>query len=89
VGLLIMVQLTLPQANLGEWLSFGRLHFWGWRLITMSAALTLPLGMTQSKECAELEWPIDIAMVAGTVESGTIPELDERPACCRAAEMGP
>ncbi len=36
------------------------LHFWGWQLIIVGAALTLPLGFTQSKEYAELEWPIDI-----------------------------
>ncbi|QDU32098.1 hypothetical protein KS4_01270 [Poriferisphaera corsica] len=37
-------------------------HFWGWQLIIVSAALTLPLGITQGKEYAELEWPIDIAI---------------------------
>ena len=37
-------------------------HFWGWQLIIVSAALTLPLGITVSKEYAELEWPIDIAI---------------------------
>src|SRR6476469_11194229 len=36
------------------------IHFWGWQLIIVSAALTLPLGITTSKEYAELEWPIDI-----------------------------
>jgi cytochrome c oxidase cbb3-type subunit 1 len=36
--------------------------FWGWQLIIVSAALTLPLGITTSKEYAELEWPIDIAI---------------------------
>ncbi|QDT63000.1 cytochrome-c oxidase, cbb3-type subunit I [Calycomorphotria hydatis] len=41
----------------------SRLHFWGWQLIIVCAALTLPLGITQSKEYAELEWPIDL-MVA-------------------------
>jgi cytochrome c oxidase cbb3-type subunit I/II len=40
----------------------GRLHFWGWQAIIVSAALTLPLGISQSKEYAELEWPIDIAI---------------------------
>ncbi|HEX8913718.1 MAG TPA: cytochrome-c oxidase, cbb3-type subunit I [Humisphaera sp.] len=35
-------------------------HFWGWQLIIVSAALTLPLGITQGKEYAELEWPIDL-----------------------------
>ena len=34
--------------------------FWGWQLIIVSAAITLPLGITQGKEYAELEWPIDI-----------------------------
>lgn len=40
----------------------SRLHFWGWQAIIVSAALTLPFGVTQSKEYAELEWPIDIAI---------------------------
>jgi cytochrome c oxidase cbb3-type subunit 1 len=34
--------------------------FWGWQSVIVLAALTLPLGITQSKEYAELEWPIDI-----------------------------
>jgi len=34
--------------------------FWGWTLIIVLAAITLPLGITTSKEYAELEWPIDI-----------------------------
>jgi len=38
----------------------GKLHFWGWQLIIVCAAVTLPLGLTSSKEYAELEWPIDI-----------------------------
>ena len=38
----------------------SKLHFWGWQLIIVLAAITLPLGITQSKEYAELEWPIDI-----------------------------
>lgn len=36
--------------------------FWGWQAIILAAAITLPLGYTQSKEYAELEWPIDIAI---------------------------
>ncbi len=36
--------------------------FWGWQLIILSAAITLPLGITSGKEYAELEWPIDIAI---------------------------
>ena len=38
------------------------IHFWGWQLIIVAAAVTLPLGITVSKEYAELEWPIDIAI---------------------------
>ena len=34
--------------------------FWGWQAIIVAAAITLPLGYTQSREYAELEWPIDI-----------------------------
>jgi len=34
--------------------------FWGWQLVIVLAAITLPLGMTSGKEYAELEWPIDI-----------------------------
>ncbi len=37
-------------------------HFWGWQAIIVAAALTLPLGFTQAKEYAELEWPIDLAI---------------------------
>jgi len=40
----------------------SKINFWGWQLIIVSAALTLPLGYTTSKEYAELEWPIDIAI---------------------------
>ena len=40
----------------------SKIHFWGWQLIIVSAAVTLPLGITSSKEYAELEWPIDIAI---------------------------
>ena len=38
------------------------LNFWGWNAIIVAAAITLPLGLTTSKEYAELEWPIDIAI---------------------------
>jgi cytochrome c oxidase cbb3-type subunit I/II len=40
----------------------SKIHFWGWQLIIVSAAVTLPLGFTSGKEYAELEWPIDIAI---------------------------
>ncbi|HEX6412228.1 MAG TPA: cytochrome-c oxidase, cbb3-type subunit I [Burkholderiales bacterium] len=38
--------------------------FWGWQAVIVLAAITLPLGITQSKEYAELEWPIDILIAA-------------------------
>jgi cytochrome c oxidase cbb3-type subunit I/II len=40
----------------------SQIHFWGWQAIIVAAAITLPLGFTQGKEYAELEWPIDIAI---------------------------
>jgi cytochrome c oxidase cbb3-type subunit I/II len=103
VGALVALQLAFWQANLGPYLSFGRLrplhtnavifafvgnmlfagvyystqrllktrlasdflsrvHFWGWQTIIVAAAITLPLGFTQAKEYAELEWPLDLAI---------------------------
>jgi len=41
----------------------SKVHLWGWQLIILGAAVTLPLGITQSKEYAELEWFLDIAVV--------------------------
>ncbi|MBL8727689.1 MAG: cytochrome-c oxidase, cbb3-type subunit I [Planctomycetes bacterium] len=41
----------------------SKVHLWGWQLIILGAALTLPFGITQSKEYAELEWFLDIAVV--------------------------
>lgn len=40
----------------------SKVHFWGWQLIIVAAAVTLLMGYTQGKEYAELEWPIDIAI---------------------------
>jgi cytochrome c oxidase cbb3-type subunit I/II len=40
----------------------SNINFWGWQLIIVAAAITLPLGYSTSKEYAELEWPIDIAI---------------------------
>jgi cytochrome c oxidase cbb3-type subunit I/II len=61
----------------------GWFHFWGWQAIIVAAAVTLPLGLTSSKEYAELEWPIDIAIavvwVAFTVNlMGTIVKRREK-----------
>jgi cytochrome c oxidase cbb3-type subunit I/II len=41
----------------------SKVHLWGWQLIILGAAITLPLGITQSKEYAELEWFLDLAVV--------------------------
>jgi len=48
----------------------GKLHFWGWQLIIVAAAVTLALGYTMSKEYAELEWPIDIMIAIVWVAFG-------------------
>jgi cytochrome c oxidase cbb3-type subunit I/II len=40
----------------------SNIHFWGWQMIIVSAAITLPLGFTRGQEYAELIWPIDIAV---------------------------
>lgn len=40
----------------------SNLHFWGWQLIIVAAAITLPLGLTRGKEYAELIWPINVAV---------------------------
>ena len=42
--------------------ALSKIHFWGWQSIIVGAAITLPLGYSQSKEYAELEWPLDIAI---------------------------
>jgi cytochrome c oxidase cbb3-type subunit I/II len=46
------------------------INFWGWQLIILLAAITLPLGLTTSKEYAELEWPIDILIALVWVAFG-------------------
>ncbi len=40
----------------------SNINFWGWQLVILAAAISLPMGYTTSKEYAELEWPIDIAI---------------------------
>ena len=40
--------------------TLAAITFWGWQLVIVSAAVTLPLGITTTKEYAELEWPIDL-----------------------------
>jgi len=63
--------------------ALSSIHFWGWQLIIVAAAITLPLGITTSHEYAELEWPIDIAItliwvVYGVNMFGTIIKRRER-----------
>ena len=80
--------------------ALSKFHFWGWQAIIVAAAVTLPLGFTQAKEYAELEWPIDIAIavvwVAFAVNMfGTIARRrerhlgDEREAICGARNGAP
>ena len=38
------------------------IHFWGWQLVVVAVVITYPLGITQGKEYAEMEWPIDVAV---------------------------
>ncbi len=61
----------------------SKFHFWGWQAIIVAAAITLPLGITQSREYAELEWPIDVAIAVVWVAFainlfGTIAKRRER-----------
>ncbi|MCK6613163.1 MAG: cytochrome-c oxidase, cbb3-type subunit I [Ignavibacteriaceae bacterium] len=61
----------------------SNLHFWGWQLIIVAAAVTLIYGITTSKEYAELEWPIDIMIavvwvIFGINLMGTIIKRRER-----------
>ncbi len=58
MGVYYSLQRLLKARMFSDLLS--KLHFWGWQLIIVCAALTLPLGYTTGKEYAELEWPIDI-----------------------------
>jgi cytochrome c oxidase cbb3-type subunit I/II len=59
-GVYYSMQRLLKARMFSDTLSW--IHFWGWQLIILAAAITLPLGITTSKEYAELEWPIDIAI---------------------------
>jgi cytochrome c oxidase cbb3-type subunit I len=53
-----IVQRTCQVRLFGE--KLAAFTFWGWQLVILAAAISLPLGYTQGKEYAELEWPIDI-----------------------------
>ncbi|HRD58685.1 MAG TPA: cytochrome-c oxidase, cbb3-type subunit I [Ferruginibacter sp.] len=60
MGVYYSLQRLLKTRMYSDLLS--KIHFWGWQLIIVAAAISLPLGFTQGKEYAELEWPIDIAI---------------------------
>lgn len=80
-GVYYSMQRLLKARMLNDTMSW--IHFWGWQLIIVSAVITLPMGITSSKEYAELEWPIDIAItliwvVFGINMIGTILKRRER-----------
>ncbi len=80
-GMYYSMQRLLKTRMFNDTLS--KVHFWGWQLIIVAAAITLPLGLTSSKEYAELEWPIDIAItiiwvVMGINMIGTIIKRRQR-----------
>lgn len=81
MGVYYSLQRLLKARMYSDLLS--KIHFWGWQLIIVAAAITLPLGYTSSHEYAELEWPIDIAItliwvVFGVNMFGTIIKRRER-----------
>ena len=50
----------------------AQVHFWGWQLVILLAAVTLPLGYSRSKEYAELIWPIDVLVAFVWVVFGVV-----------------
>ncbi len=84
-GIFTAVYYSLPRLlKTGMWSrKLGLIHFWGWQLIIVLAAITLLMGFTTGKEYAELEWPIDILItliwvVFGINMFGTILTRRER-----------
>lgn len=80
-GIYYSTQRLLKARLFSDFLSWT--NFWGWQLIILAAAISLPLGLTTGKEYAELEWPIDIAIaliwvVFGINLIGTIIKRRER-----------
>ena len=67
-GVYYSTQRLLKARMFSDMLS--NVNFWGWQLIIVAAAITLPLGYTTSKEYAELEWPIDLAIAVVWVAFG-------------------
>ncbi|MDZ4844703.1 MAG: cytochrome-c oxidase, cbb3-type subunit I [Chitinophagales bacterium] len=60
MGVYYSLQRLLKARMFSDVLS--KIHFWGWQLIILGAAISFPLGITAGKEYAELEWPLDIAV---------------------------
>ncbi|NOT38367.1 MAG: cytochrome-c oxidase, cbb3-type subunit I [Saprospiraceae bacterium] len=84
-GIFTAIYYSLPRLLKTEMWSkkFSAIHFWGWQLIIVLAAVTLLMGFTTGKEYAELEWPIDILItliwvVFGINMFGTILTRRER-----------
>ena len=84
-GIFMGVYYSLPRLLKARMFSdfLSKLHFWGWQLIIVLAAITLVLGYSTGKEYAELEWPIDILIalvwvVFGWNMFGTIIKRRER-----------
>ena len=80
-GVYYSLQRLLKARMYSDFLS--QVNFWGWQLIILGAAITLPMGITTSKEYAELEWPFDIAIALvwvafGVNMIGTIVKRRER-----------
>ncbi|SCY07589.1 cytochrome-c oxidase, cbb3-type subunit I [Flavobacterium caeni] len=80
-GIYYSMQRLLKARMFSDFLS--NLHFWGWQAIILAAAISLPMGYSSSKEYAELEWPIDLAIalvwvVFGINMIGTILRRRER-----------
>jgi cytochrome c oxidase cbb3-type subunit I/II len=63
-GIFMTIYYALPRLMKASMFNekLGWVHFWGWQLIIVAAAVTLLTGHSTGKEYAELEWPIDIAI---------------------------
>lgn len=68
MGVYYSLQRVLKARMFSDVLS--KIHFWGWQLVIVATAITLPLGLTTSHEYAEMEWPIDIAIAVVWVTFG-------------------
>lgn len=65
-----VVQRTCSTALFAPGLA--KFTFWGWQAVIVGAVITLPMGITQSKEYAELEWPLDILLAVVWVSYGIV-----------------